>query len=166
MDDYLAKPYSLDQLRQVLHRWLAPESHPTITTLPAQTTLATVPAATERPAAIDSRVLDQLRKLDPSGGLGFARRILRIYLDTSGDGVREVERAITAGNADSLRRAAHTLTSSTGNVGATNLSDLFRQLEAKGRAADLSGAPALLDAMRQEYKRAIDEIHALLNESG
>ncbi|MDI6748277.1 MAG: response regulator [Rhodocyclaceae bacterium] len=164
MDDYLAKPYSLDQLRQVLHRWLAPDSHANIAATPAIATLEGAPVTEAKPAAIDSRVLDQLRKLDPSGGLGFARRILRIYLDTSGDGVREVERAIAAGDADSLRRAAHTLKSSTANVGATTLADRFKQLEALGRAANLEGAPALLDDTLREYGRATHEIRALLAE--
>ena len=162
MDDYLAKPYSMNQLRQVLSRWLEPETHANSAATPAVVTLESAPEIVEKPAAIDSRVLDQLRKLDPSGGLGFAHRILRIYLDTSGDGVRELGRAIAEGDADSLRRAAHTLKSSTANVGATTLSDLFKQLEAQGRAADLDGAPALLDAVRREYGRALDEIHALL----
>jgi HPt (histidine-containing phosphotransfer) domain-containing protein len=42
------------------------------------------------------RVLDQLRELDPSGGQSLARKILRVYLDTSGDAMARLEQAIAA----------------------------------------------------------------------
>ncbi len=165
MNDYLAKPYTRAQLEQVLSRWLAPDTRTDDTTPPVVSALPDAPVAVGQPAAIDSRILDQLRELDPSGGLGFAQHILQIYLDTSGDSVKEVEHAISAGDAEALRRTAHSLKSSSANVGATTLSGLFKQLEGLGREANLAGASALLDAMRQEYSRTTNEISALLTEA-
>jgi signal transduction histidine kinase/CheY-like chemotaxis protein/HPt (histidine-containing phosphotransfer) domain-containing protein len=166
MDDYLAKPYSMDQLRQVLNRWLSGEAGAdeaaSVTEAPAQASMPDARVATEQAAAIDVRILDQLRELDPSGGLGLARQILQVYLDTSGNYVAQLEQAIDGDDAEALRRAAHTLKSSSTNVGATGLSGLFKQLEGLGRDANLVAARAQLDEMRREYLRAVNEIHTLL----
>lgn len=121
-------------------------------------------ASTDGAAAIDMQFLDQFRQLDPAGGLGLVRQIMKVYLDTSPENVRKVEQAVTAGDAESLRRAAHMLKSSSANVGAARLSDLFRQLEMMGKSSQLEEARALLDRMRRAYRDATEEIRNLVAE--
>jgi CheY-like chemotaxis protein/HPt (histidine-containing phosphotransfer) domain-containing protein len=162
MDDYLAKPYTRAQLEEVLRRWLpAPAS---VTPLP-KTPADAAPAPVDGGAVIDRQVLDKYRELDPSGGLGLARQIMRVYLESSGESVGQVERAIAASDAETLRRAAHTLKSSTANVGGMALSDIFRELERLGKEARLDEAGPLFDTARREYERVRSEIHTLLREA-
>ncbi len=176
MDDFMPKPFTRPALQAMLEHWTsAIRPHQPVPSdalpgagsrpLPAEEQAAPHSAtAPARVASINMKQLEQLGELDPSGGNKLVRQILRVYLDTSGAGMREVERAIAAGDADPLRCAAHALKSSSANVGATVLSDLFKQLEALGRKATLEGAPALLDTVRLEYSRVSDEINALLTE--
>ena len=145
MDDYLAKPYSIDQLEKLLRRWL-----------PA----GNVPSG----AAINRAALEQLRELDPNGAMGLTQKILRVYLDSSQGEMAQLEQALAAGHADSLRRAAHTLKSSSANVGAEALSALFKQLEGFGREARLDDAKPVMLTVRQEYARVVGELQALLVE--
>jgi signal transduction histidine kinase/CheY-like chemotaxis protein/HPt (histidine-containing phosphotransfer) domain-containing protein len=167
MDDYLAKPYSRPQLEQVLSRWLQPENAP----LPAGAEPASVAAAEPetpvpvRAGSINMKFLDQLRELDPSGGMGLARQILQVYLDSTGKLVSQAEQAIAAGDAEALRFAAHSLKSSSANVGAETVSALFKQLEAFGREAKLEQASRFFDQARHEYDQAVNEIRALLAEA-
>ena len=160
MDDYLAKPYSLTQLQQVLGRWLQPEKGEVVAA--AEPAMVDTPAAAVPTAAINMKLLNQLRELDPSGGLGLARKILRIYLDSAGDLVGQIEQAIATGDAEALRRAAHSLKSSSANVGAETLSGLFKQLEELGREGKLDEASSVVDVTRREYDQAVKEIRLLL----
>jgi HPt (histidine-containing phosphotransfer) domain-containing protein len=116
-------------------------------------------------AAIDRQVLDQLRELDPTGGQTLVRQILQVYLDTSGNYLAQMEQAIAADDADGLRRAAHSLKSSSANVGAKVLSEVFKRMEVLGREANVDGARALLGEALQAYTQATDEIRTLLAES-
>jgi signal transduction histidine kinase/DNA-binding response OmpR family regulator/HPt (histidine-containing phosphotransfer) domain-containing protein len=162
MDDYLSKPYSLAQLESVLARWLIPGADPDADATRAAPAEA-VTSLGEKPGdALNMAFLDQLREFDPSGGLGFAKEIMAIYLDTSPRMVRQVEQAVADGDSHALRLAAHSLKSSSASVGAERLSGLFRELEAMGREGRSAEAEPLLDRMRQACEEAFADIRALV----
>jgi len=156
MDDYLAKPYTKWQLEQMLLRWLEPAA-------PALEELAASEAEPEvEPPALDMKVLERYRELDPAGGLGLAMQVAGVFLETSSEAVDEVGEAIAAGDADAMRRAAHGLKSSAANVGGKTLTELVRELEELGREARLEEARPLFDSVSREYGRLRAELHALL----
>jgi len=150
----------------VLSRWLQTEKAPASAGVGAAAVAAAKPEAPapERAASINLQFLDQLRELDPSGGMGLAWQVLQVYLDSTGKLVSQAEQAIAAGNAEDLRFAAHSLKSSSANVGAETLSGLFKQLEGCAREGNLGDASALFDSARREYELARHEISALLAE--
>jgi CheY-like chemotaxis protein/HPt (histidine-containing phosphotransfer) domain-containing protein len=156
MDDYLAKPYTLAQLESMLARWLPSATNDSV----AASDPATAALAQAGERALNMQFLEQFELLDPSGDL--VRNIMQIFLDTAGDTLRQIEAAVAAGDADGLRRSAHTLKSSAANVGAETLSGVFRQLEALGKEGRLAEAKPLLGEMRQAYEHAAREIRALL----
>jgi CheY-like chemotaxis protein len=162
MDDYLAKPYTRAQLEQTLKRWLPlpGESAGSV----AIDAVVNVAEAAESTATIDREVLDRYREIDPAGGPGLARKIMQIYLDTAGAMVEQVAEATAAGDAEALRRAAHTLKSSSANLGATALSGLSKEMEILGREGRIAGAGPLLDAIRHEHAAVLAEIRAMLKE--
>jgi CheY-like chemotaxis protein/HPt (histidine-containing phosphotransfer) domain-containing protein len=157
MDDYLAKPYSVDQLQRTLRRWLPgpPEAHD-------EQGDSKDTAAETAAGAIDFRVLEQFRELDPQGGTGLMRQIVDVFLQSSDQMVLQLQQAVAEGNAEALRQSAHSLKSSSANVGAQTLSELFRSLEGFGREGNLDAAEGLLDTMRLEYGRAVDELGQIL----
>ncbi|WP_256448797.1 response regulator [Candidatus Nitrotoga sp. M5] len=162
MDDYLSKPFSKNQLQQVLSRWLQSKTEGRVA--PSEVTVVNKPASTSRTAAINTKFLDQLRELDPSGGFGLVRQILQVYLDSTGSTVRQVEQALATGDFDALCRAVHSLKSSSANVGAETLSGMFRQLEGLGREGKLDESSVIFCAARREYDQAVNEIRNLLVE--
>jgi len=162
MDDYLAKPYTVQQLGEVLKRWLRGDAevrgerggqdHGDV-------------RAVQSSSVIDFQVLEQFRDLDPEGGLGLMQQIIGVFLESSDEALEQVQQAVAAGDAETLRRSAHSLKSASANVGAQTLSDLFRSLEGFGKTGNLDAAEALLDAMRLEYDKAVDELNRLLKEA-
>ena len=159
MDDYLSKPYTLLQLQKMLERWL---QQSTVNGLAASSAEETTAMGEAQAAALNMKVLDQYRELDPGGGTGLIQEILRSYLDSSQASVQEIEQAATSGAQDALRRAAHALKSSSANVGAETLSGLFRHLEALARDGKLADAHPLISKIRREYERAVREIRTVL----
>jgi signal transduction histidine kinase/DNA-binding response OmpR family regulator len=178
MDDFLAKPYDLDQLRTMLQRWMSiPQARPADASASPRHTAAAPRPAAEPPAAatttpttaaaataIDREHLEQFRELDPAGGLSLAARIMRVYATTSPGLVTQLKTATQGGDAEGLRQAAHSLKSSSANVGAATLSALLRQLEACGKEGRLRDAAAALDELSHEYGRVMGEIDSILAE--
>ena len=164
MDDFLGKPYSLGQLHAVLRRWMGAvaDTAPADDNPPA----AAAAQAADEEAAIDRGFLEQFRELDPAGGLALAERIVGVYLDSCGKTFAQIEEAAAAGDGEGLRRAAHSLKSSSGNVGAKPLYALLRELEGLGRDGDIEAARARLDDLRRAFARACAELRALRAEIG
>jgi CheY-like chemotaxis protein/HPt (histidine-containing phosphotransfer) domain-containing protein len=164
MDDYLTKPYTLAQLESKLAQWLTPaRDGPAAPAAPAATSAADAVPAGKPGHAINTRFLEQFRELDPSGGKGLVKKLLRIFLDSAGNNLQQIDLAIVAGDADGVRRSAHGLKSSAANVGAEALSGLSQRLEALGREGKLEAIEAVRDEMREAYARAVREINELLS---
>jgi two-component system, sensor histidine kinase and response regulator len=166
MDDFLSKPYSLMQLKTALLRWL-PATNPAepAEAAPQADAHALANSAAAAPA-INLNVLEALRELDPDGGMGLAREIMRTFLVSAQQRVAHIEQAIATGDSESLGQAAHALKSSSANVGAETLSGLYRQLELMGRERRIDEARGLIDEVRKEHQRAVSDMQTLLTEAG
>jgi len=72
--------------------------------------------------------------------------------------------AVEKGDGESLRRAAHTLKSSSANVGATGLPELCRKVEEMARAGEIpaSGDP-LLRRLEEEYRSVREALSTILS---
>ena len=80
--------------------------------------------------------------------------LLQGFLD---DGVRllsEARQARQQNNPEELRRAAHTLKSSSATFGAMALSNVAKELENLARNGELGGASELIERAEQEYAKA------------
>jgi CheY-like chemotaxis protein len=148
MDDYLSKPFTLQQLHTTLGRWLPHGCPP-----PAPALQAAPALAAARPAALDPRALDALRALQRPGGPDIAGNVVRTYLSHTPQLLATLREAVASGSAAGIRQAAHTFKSSSANVGALTLAGFCKELEAMGRAQALANAPAVLCQLEEEYAR-------------
>lgn len=174
MDDYLAKPYTLAQLKSKLAQWISRDAHGE--NIPVHTALSpnlspaggregrseSLRAFQVERRAINRQHLEQFRELDPAGGMDLVKEVVQLYLESAEDIVHKIERAAMAGDAEGLRRGAHALKSSSANVGAETLSGLFKRLEVLGKENNMEMAKPLLGEMRQEYELARQEMQQLL----
>ncbi|SFB01583.1 HPt (histidine-containing phosphotransfer) domain-containing protein [Azotobacter beijerinckii] len=77
--------------------------------------------------------------------------LLDTFLSDSEDRLQALRQAHEVRDAEALRRAAHSFKGSCGNLGATLLAELCRQLEESARAGDLAPLPALLEQAEREF---------------
>jgi CheY-like chemotaxis protein/HPt (histidine-containing phosphotransfer) domain-containing protein len=154
MDDYLSKPFTQEQLRAVLARWLthrrgAPEPEEVARSLerPVEPPEAVPTAGT----VLDEGALDQIRALQRPGRPSVLEKVVKLYLDDSLKLVEALRQAVHQGDAQAVQQAAHTLKSSSANLGATELATLCRELESLGRQGCLEPAAALMQQLETTY---------------
>ncbi len=149
MDDYLAKPFGLDALKQVLTRWLVSAEGAAPSRPSRGEDGQTRDAASD---AIERSAIEQIRALQTEG-VDILSRVIEIYLAESPSLLARLDRTIAAGDGPELWRTAHSLKSSSGNLGARRLSHLCRELETMGRNATLGGASEVLAEVQKEFAR-------------
>ena len=157
MNDYVAKPFTKAELATVLARWLpqAKKSEPPPLSPPKP---GSRKRSSEEP--ISNLALEEIRQLEEGGATGMFDRILQCYLEDSSRLLSRVREASQDGDMNTLRQVAHTLKSSSAQVGASRLSDLCRQLEASGSGAEGTAAETLVHEIHEEHETvriALDE---------
>ncbi|MGE0384641.1 MAG: response regulator [Gammaproteobacteria bacterium] len=162
MDDYLSKPFTRAQLAAILDRWLPLSAKdapaPAGTQAPAQPARPPAPAAVP---AIDQGAIDRIRGLQVEGEPDLVVRIVGMYLDKSPQLAQEIRAAVTAGDAERLRHAAHSLKSSSASLGATALAKRCAELESMARGGKVESAAAQLDVFDYEFDGAVEALEAV-----
>jgi len=154
MDDYVAKPVRRDELLAALQRagalpdglpardiaeWLAPEEE----SGPAE-------GAGEETAPVDLSVLvTLLRSLGERAPMAEGR-LIDTYLRELPKLVNQLREALVSGDRETLHRAAHTLKSSSANMGALRLSRLCTELEDHSREEIPGDADASISRIATE----------------
>ncbi|MHB1025146.1 MAG: response regulator [Desulfobacteria bacterium] len=161
MDDYLSKPFTIRKLGEMVSKWIPAKVNDPGGPAEAQGEPA-VPAKPPN-SSIDKSVIDGIRELEGDGNRGFLERVINLYLSGASRHLEGVISAAEKGDVESLLRAAHTLKSSSANVGAIYLADLCRKIEEKVRGGEpvVVGDP-LLAKFEGEFRSVRDGLAAIL----
>lgn len=164
MDDYLSKPVSREQLQNCLLRWLPgratfpsrnlPETLPAVVTPlhPVSNPAAALTPASNSPAfpVLDPQILDELVQIAGSE----TARIVGLFLEDAPRLIARLENAASGPDLEAMRDAAHTLKSSSANVGALALSTAAKRVELGARAQKLDRPAVAVALVIAEYARA------------
>jgi len=149
MDDHLSKPYSRLQMRETLDRWLPAESAEDTAGKKAEH--GEVAAARKKVSILDQAAVDGLRALETSDNPDLLTRIIDAYLDDTPKLIEKIKQALHADDMFEVAKAAHTLKSSSANVGAAELSDRCKALEASARRGSVGMVRELLSDVENAY---------------
>lgn len=143
MDDHLGKPLTLEMLASRLEQWLhwsAPAAK--LTTQPPE-----APTEASGTPPLDSAVLARLREI-----LGDSvSEAIRPFLEDMPRYLLELEGAIADGNAGTLRQVTHVIKGAAGNLGATAMAGVAREIELHAEAGALAETSELLLRLRTEF---------------
>ena len=154
MDGYLSKPFSQARLREAIQPWLA--------TGAAQVGPVPEPTAGADLATLDRAPLAAIRALRQPGQPDPLERVVGLYLQSALSLKQRLQQALTAGDAEELRQAAHTLKSGSANLGGQRLAARCRELEALGRDGRLPDAAAKFAEVEQEFAGFITALEAVI----
>jgi HPt (histidine-containing phosphotransfer) domain-containing protein len=145
MNDYVAKPIRPQELIAAIAR----------TPSPMRAVTASDAEAAGPP--FDASVLDRLAE-SMGGDDAFVAELIDQFVTESPALVAAARKGLEAGDADEVRRAAHTLKSNAATFGANELADRSSRLEAAAKAGDLEDGAARVEALDEELGR----VHAAL----
>ena len=120
-----------------------------------------IDAQTAEPAAtatvIDRSILADLREVMEDD----FPRVLSSYLQNAPLQVQRLEQAARAGDIDAMVRPAHSLKSSSANVGALQVSELAKEIELAARESRRTAAVAALPELRDAFDEVVAELEPL-----
>ncbi len=147
MDDYLAKPFTLDQMRAMLTIWLGPPERPA-----AREHLSLVTQASAAPDPIDEQVLASLGRLQKEGRPDIVQQLIELFFKGAAGLLTDLDHGAATGDAALLYRASHALKSTSANLGATALSTHCHELEALTKSGTVTDAARLVKVIREDYR--------------
>ena len=113
--------------------------------------------------SIDRETLTTL--FDSLGGdPDFLAELLDEYFKDAPAQFQTLHEALITGNAETFRRAAHSMKSNSANFGAMTLSGMCKELEEMGRTGQLDGAAPLIVQAETEYQRGKSALEDALKE--
>ncbi len=155
MDEYLSKPFSLDDILEILERYShekRPESAESTSMEEMQEEHRAINMEMNTPP-IDRSVLNTLRDLQIEGKPDILVRIITAYLKSAESLVATLRESLAASELDVARKAAHSLKSSSANVGALALSALSKELEMCNNNSTVAFVSDLVSAIEAEFVR-------------
>jgi HPt (histidine-containing phosphotransfer) domain-containing protein len=145
----------MQTMQDMLDRWIAQTA--------ARQPQAAAPAApqpAEGAEVLDRQVLGQLGALRTNGKPDLLARTINLYLSESPKLMQKLKQAAAANDAPEIVRSAHSLKSSSANVGATVLSRYCGDIEASARRADTEEARRIFAELEAEHGRVQSALSA------
>lgn len=146
IDNYLLKPFRRDRVEAVVSKY--------------------APLRELRPApqllSLDKdrvRELQELASDDP----GLLTELIDIFLTGTPELIDQMRHSLEDEDSNSLRRNAHTLKGSSGQMGALRIQDLCATIETLASTGSLVGVEALLSEVSLAFTRAVGELRSLSN---
>jgi diguanylate cyclase (GGDEF)-like protein len=134
MDDYLAKPITLVELRHKLDKWL-PRAH------------APDHGGASEDSPIDQNIFAKLRDImGPT-----LPQALSPFLEDTPQYLLELETAVHGSDTETARAKAHAIKGSSGNLGATTLAQLAKEAEELAIAGQTEQIASILPRLRIAY---------------
>jgi CheY-like chemotaxis protein len=173
MDDYVSKPIRVEELVGALSsvRPLGERESPNGGD--GEMASAEAPPSIEQEAdgtgaeqtMVDHQVLDPTALetlLEIVGGEpALLGELIDSFLEEAPPLVDTLRQALEQGDAAELRRAAHTIKSSSNDFGATTLAELCQELETMGKAGTLDGAAELVAQVEHECEQVSAALEAV-----
>jgi two-component system, sensor histidine kinase and response regulator len=168
MDGYLSKPFSVDELYVTLKPYDqagTPDTDTLERTMPmrAMSKASALAARQPVPAAgstLNEQALKQIRSLRKPGGPDLLKRIVDLYLTNSRTLIGTLRDGLIHDDAAAVLQAAHSLKSSSANVGAAALGELCATMEASAHAGNLESTWTALERLVEEHERVVLALNA------
>ncbi|MGN7613745.1 response regulator [Magnetococcales bacterium HHB-1] len=170
MDDYIAKPYKLDDLIRVIKQWsptkvIEPQKISSSATeqksLPKPDKSATLPNQNMTTAPIDLHVLEKLRQ-DMGGDI---RRLLHKFLEKLPSRLQMLIQALEEGDHKAITQEAHRLKGGSRTLGAKAFADLCFKAEQMGKKEGNTHFAELVPLLKDAGEQLQWELEKILTKS-
>jgi len=162
MDDFLTKPFTREELLSMESKWLLkmsakPESRPLVALNPdAMSGQDILPIVNrdDNPINLEKAIAEF------EGDKQLLSEVLEGFTKKVGEQIGAIRKALSFGDAETVKKEAHAIKGGAANISAMPLSRVAYELESKGKSHELNGAGEITDSLEKEFealKRFIQE---------
>ncbi|MGC2237192.1 MAG: response regulator [Pyrinomonadaceae bacterium] len=153
MNDYLSKPVKIETLRKMLERWTSPANEP------AKETPEKAETKKDLLEAIDVSVLNGYRALQQPGKPDLVEKLINLFIEGADKNLSSLRASVTNGNTEAIKRGAHSIKGSAGNIGARQMAALCLELEQKAHLGD--EAESLVSQLEVGFKHVSEVLNGM-----
>jgi two-component system, sensor histidine kinase and response regulator len=167
-DDFLSKPFDSKQIQELLTKWTVEQKNRPrlIEHLAEQEKL--VPETNTADAflnqCLDTASIQKLRELQRPGQPDVVEKFVRMFLKTSEKLMVNLLDGINQGDYQAIMLSAHTLKSSSANLGALAFSQLCKELEAKAKEGNKPSVEMLVPQAKVAFDALKDHLNTYINQ--
>lgn len=110
---------------------------------------------------LDPAIIDTLRQLTVPGEPDVLTEVLKLFLEEAPTRIEKLRNAWAARDIQQVQRIAHSLKGSAGNIGASALFEICKQIDSSGKSGVVVDTGSLIDALGSEYGKVEEEIRRL-----
>lgn len=166
MDGYLIKPFELNDLELCLEEWLKDLSvekeeikeEKSFGKKSDEDLSSEIKETGELKPALDEKILNGLREIEGLGMPGMLSELFATYQKSGEELIANLKTGIKNQDLELIRRTAHTLKSSSYNVGAIILSGIAKEMETAVRDGKPEMLAVLAPRIFAEYERVLEAI--------
>jgi two-component system sensor histidine kinase/response regulator len=158
MNDYLAKPVSLEQLGAVIRLWASKASE-------EQANAPDLAMEGDEQHVLDRERVGSFLAISRSQD-GFLEGLVKTFRQDVPSRIDALRSAASTGDPQDLALAAHALKSSSGTVGAKRMYEVAAMLERDVIAGRMDGASAAIEQLAAEFPRVIAAYNGIIRRSG
>jgi CheY-like chemotaxis protein len=153
MDDFLSKPYTKEELLSVASKWLELSAKLVIQPVLAQnpnveTSQDIIPIAVHADNPIDiEKAIEEFE-----GDKQFLSEVIEGFIMDVSKQIGTIRKALSCGDAETVRNEAHSIKGGAGNITAKALSRVAFELEIKGKSRELNGVGEIVDNLEREFE--------------
>jgi PAS domain S-box-containing protein len=172
MDDYLSKPFSHGQIKDILSHWLSrtdasssqKDMEPASAEALHKSSAATIQEEQiESMSVVDYKAWEPIRMLKRPGHPDPLGKLLARYLEDSRLLIEQLRHAVESNDPATLHSVAHRLKSSSATLGALTLAARCKELEALGRSHRVEGASDHVRHLERDFEAVCSIFQATLN---
>ncbi len=149
MDDYLSKPIRPEALQKMLTKWLTTTKQETESIKEVRTM-----------QVINWDALNEIT----DGDIEFQKELFQEFLDQTPTLMSQLDEALSAGDATTVGRVAHTLKGSARSIGADAFAEASFTLEQMGKSGDLSDAGSARQALESQWSALQNALNTFIYE--
>ncbi|MEE9425881.1 MAG: response regulator [Methylococcales bacterium] len=168
MSDYLAKPFRKQQILEMLEKWIPHRlvsdkqqqvrlNTPALKHVISDTTATLIEEHQQtqqiKSPALDKDVINEIKAMMEDGEDDFFVELKDCFKHDFNLGMEALQEAYQQDDAETVRTTAHGMKSTSGNLGAIELSAMCHQLEKMGKQQILDKVESVIEQMKAEYNR-------------